>query len=115
MDERLKSALEQANYSVTIQTQKKNHQLRFQNALSYSAEGGTFTVSPALISFVDTLIRNDMADGILIDDRGNPILIPDLKAFLATILDLYQQAANELRSNMEKLKRSRTTKATVGL
>lgn len=115
MDERLKTALEQANYSVTLQNQKKNHQLKFQNSLSYSTDGGTFVVSPQLISFVDTLIRNESTDGILIDTRGNPIFIADLQLFLTTIIDIYHRAANEFLSNIEKLKLARTTSSVVGL
>lgn len=115
MDDRLQRALEQANYNLTIQTQKKNHQLRFQNATVFSTEGGTFTVSQQLISFVDTLIRHDQETAVLIDDRGNPIAIPDLKAFLEQIITIYMEATNELLVNMAKLRKARTAKLAVGL
>jgi type II secretory pathway component HofQ len=115
MDERLQRALEQANYNITLQTQKKNHQLRFQNATAYAAHGGSFSITQQLIAFVDALIRNKQKDSIIIDDRGNPILVPDLKVFLAEIIAIYQEAANELHLSMEKLRKARTTKLAAGL
>lgn len=116
MDERLQKALEQANYSITIQNQKKNLQLRFQNATTYSVNGGTFTVDQALIGFTHALIaRGTTQDVVVIDARGNPILIPDLTAFLDTITTLYWDATNEFFSQMEKLRKARTTKQAVGL
>jgi hypothetical protein len=115
MDERLQRALEQANYNLTIQTQKKNYQLRFQNATVYAAHGGSFVVTPELIAFVDTLIRNNMTDAVLIDERSNPIAVDDLQEFLTAIISVYQEASNELRVNMELLRKARTTKLAAGL
>lgn len=115
MDDRLQKALDQANYNLTIQTQKKNLQFRFQNAITYSVHGGTFTVTPQLIAFVDALSRNEITDSVIIDDRGNPIMIPDVADFLETIISTYQEATNEFYAEMTKLRKARTTKASVGL
>lgn len=114
MDERLEKALEQANYAVTLQNQKRNLQLRFQNALTYSTGGGTFTVSRELISFVHALSQTS-ASGVLIDDRNNPVAIDDLKAFLETVTGVYQEAANDFLAGMTKLRKARTTRQSVEL
>lgn len=114
MDERLKAALEQANYSITLQNQKKNAKLRFENALLYSQNGGTFVISMELVSFVQTLLHVS-TEAILIDSRGNPIMIDDLSSFLDKIIQQYHSATNEYMVSIKGLQSSRTTKASVGL
>jgi hypothetical protein len=112
MDERLERALEQANYVITIQSQKKNIQLRFENAMSYSVNGGTFIISQELIAFVNCMMAQH-TDAILIDVRGNPILIEDLGSFYDQIMQRYTEATQEFYTEYTALRKARTTKAAV--
>ena len=115
MDDRLAKALEQANYSVAIQTQKRNLRLAFTNALTFGHNGGTFVASEKLISFIDALLRADNGSEVVIDERGNPVMIDDLSAFYLRVVETYRTAANEFYAGYEKLRRARTTKAAVGV
>jgi dTDP-4-dehydrorhamnose reductase len=115
MDERLEQALEQANYSVTVQNQKKNFQRRFNEACVYALNGGTFVANHELIAFVHALVATGREDGIVIDQRGNPIEITDLASFADDLIETYTEAANELHFNIEGLKKARRTGKVVGL
>jgi hypothetical protein len=115
MDVRLENALSQANYKAALATQKENTKLRYANALVFATNGGLFSSSPSLISFVDLLINKGETDAILIDDRGNPIMIADLKAFQDGLLTTYHEATNEYYTEFEKLKKARNVKAVAGV
>lgn len=113
MDERLEKALEQANYIATIQNQKKNIQLRFSNNSLYSVNGGTFMVDQQLIAFAKAMIHHDNI--IVIDQRGNPILIEDPSKFYDEIVSKYIEATQEFYTSYSQLRKARNTKAAVGI
>jgi hypothetical protein len=86
MSERLTKALEFANYRLTLNNQLVSLRSKLQTKLIYSINGGTFTITRELITFVDSLIRQkNTTDIVLIDNFQNPIMIEDLEDFLENI------------------------------
>ena len=76
MSERLTKALEFANYRLTLNNQIVALRSKVQTKLIHSINGGTFTISRELITFVDSLIRQDYTEEVvLIDNFQNPIMI----------------------------------------
>ena len=114
IDERLSEALASANYRITLNIQKQNALLKLQHNLTYSTNGGTFNVTPELISFVATLISRGRTETILLDVNNNPIEISDLESFLETIMDIHYECLNEYLVDIRSIVKSRTPKAIVG-
>jgi len=115
MDDRLEKALEYANYKVTVFQQKQNLKLRLDQLLTYAHNGGIFKVSEQLISFVDSILRREVNEVVLIDTRGNPVKIDDLASFQDAIFSLYFEATNEYHAEYEKLRKARSVKQVTGL
>lgn len=115
MDDRLEKALEHGAYRITLGMARKALALKFRNALLYSVNGGIFTVSDTLITFVSTLIQRGHEDAVLIDDKDNPILIEGLAEFLDEITQVYFLAVNDYHAEYEKLRKARTVKTVTGL
>lgn len=114
IDERLSEALASANYRITLNIQKQNALLKLQRNLTHSTNGGTFNVTPELISFVATLISRGRTETILLDVNNNPIEISDLESFLETIMDIHYECLNEYLVDIRSIVKSRTPKAIVG-
>ena len=64
MSERLTKALEFANYRLTLNNQLVSLRSKLQTKLFYSINGGTFTISRELITFVDSLIRQEYTEDV---------------------------------------------------
>jgi len=74
----------------------------------HSINGGTFTISRELITFVDSLIRQDYTEEVvLIDNFQNPIMIEDLKSFLEDITSKYFEVTNDYHAEFVKLRKAR--------
>lgn len=112
-DDRLLKALEHANYKSTLVQQQKNLKLRFINNTLYAHNGGIFTISPALMSMVDLLIRQNQTDAVLIDDKSVPIKINNLKEFLEEIVSVYNEATISYHVEWEALRKARSVEAVV--
>lgn len=115
MDDRLELALAHANFKVSAYQQKQNLKIRLDNLLTYAYNGGIFKVSEQLISFVDVILLRKVSEIVLIDSRGNPILVTDLISFQDNIISLYFEATNEYHVSHEKLKKARTVKQVTDL
>lgn len=115
MNDRLQAALDHANYRSTIAQQKENLRIRCADLLIHAQNGGVFTASPALIGFLDFLIRREETQSVILDDKGNPILIEDLEDFRDALYSTYVEATNEFHQDYEKLRKARSVKAAVGL
>lgn len=113
MDDRLQKALEHSNYQFTLNQQKENIRSRFANALLYAQNGGLFTVSPALIAFVETLSRLGHTDAVITDNKGNPIRIDVLADFLEDIVSTYVEATNEYYTEYEVIRKARSVKGAI--
>ena len=114
IDARLSDALASANYRITLTNQKQNAKLKLQKDLTYSINGGTFSITPELISFVTALLTHNKTHAILLDVNMNPVEIGDLKAFNKTIIGTYYECTNDYLAEFASLQKSRSTKALVG-
>lgn len=106
MSAKLTKALEFANYRVTLNNQQIALKAHIQNLLSYSINGGTFTIDRTLISFCDALLRQGDETAILLDIYDHPIQV-DLKEFLTEVISRYHEATNEYYAEYERLKKAR--------
>jgi len=108
MSERLTKALEFANYRLTLNNQIVALRSKVQTKLIHSINGGTFTISRELITFVDSLIRQNYTEEVvLIDNFQNPIMIEDLKSFLEDITSKYFEVTNDYHAEFVKLRKAR--------
>ena len=101
MSERLTKALEFANYRLTLNNQIQALRAKIQTKLIHSINGGTFTITRELITFVESLIRQEYNDGVvLIDNFQNPI-------FLEDITSKYFEVTNDYHTEFVKLRKAR--------
>ena len=108
MSERLTNALEFANYRLTLNNQIQSLRAKIQTKLIHSINGGTFTITRELITFVESLIRQEYdEDVVLIDNFQNPILIEDLPSFLEDITSKYFEVTNDYHTEFVKLRKAR--------
>jgi hypothetical protein len=80
---------------------------RVQTLLSYSTNGGTFSISHELIAFVKLLVDREMDSAVLLDVYNNPIQIENLNEFQEELISRYFEATNEYFADYSKLKKSR--------
>jgi len=114
MDERLKKALEFSNYMVTLNNQKRLLKETFKEKTVYYFNGGQFTVTKELITFVNMLVeRDNTEDIVLIDDNETPILVNDVEAFLSDLVDTYFTSANEYHAKYQDLISKRSVEKLV--
>ena len=67
MAAKLQTALEFSNYRQTLNNQKDVLKAKTESLLSYSINGGTFTIDRELITFVKVLLDDKHTDAILLD------------------------------------------------
>lgn len=109
MDDRLSKALDFANFKYTLAIQRKTLKEKINAKLTYGHASGIFKIDRSLISFVQMLIDLERTSNVpLIDDNGNPVLIPDLIKFRDEILDRYFTATLEYYEEYQKIKTSRS-------
>lgn len=113
IDVRLTAAIEQSNYRITLATQKQNLLLKLKANLIYSMGGGIFNITPELICFVSLMQNEDSL--VLIDNNDNPILIEDVKKFLADITSKYTEFTNSHFMAVKELNKKRNPTAIIGL
>jgi hypothetical protein len=114
MDERLEKALQFANFMVTLNNQKRSLREKYQTNCVFYQNGGTFTITKDLITFVKTLVDlNNTTDIVVIDDNELPIRIDNMNEFLSNIVDQYFMATNSYYNEYENLKKNRTIEALV--
>lgn len=114
MDERLQKALEFSNYMVTLNNQKRMLKEKFKEDTVYYFNGGQFTLTKDLITFVSMLVeRDNTEDIVLIDDNETPILVSDLEDFLTDIIDVYFSAANYYHASYKDLMKKRSVNKLI--
>lgn len=106
MSTRLSKALEFANYRTTLNNQQSQLKAKIQSLLSYSINGGTFTIDVPLITFCKQLIDEKQKQVILLDIYNNPIQI-DVEKFYEEIRSRYFEVTNEYYVEYEKLRKAR--------
>jgi hypothetical protein len=108
MDERLSQALEFSNYITTINNQKRMIKEKYFQSLIYFCQGGQFTITKELITFVTLLVEKGNVENIvLVDDNDTPIQINDLEMFLDEILSKYFETANTYHQKYTELAKNR--------
>ena len=115
MDERLVKAQEFANYRVTLQRKQEVLKLKMQNALQFSSDGGTFRITPELISFAKLQMDEGLDSTILLDTNENPIFIINLKKFYEDIYSKYFEAMNDYQREYAKLRKARRVASIVDM
>jgi len=111
MDERLEKALEFSNYMVTLNNQKRALKEKFYNECVFYDNGGTFTITKEMITFVKVLIDKGNKDAVLIDDNDLPIRIENLEKFYEDLVTNYFEASNSYYTEYQKLKTKRSVEA----
>lgn len=107
MSTRLTKALEFANYRVTLNNQQAQLKAKTQSLLSYSINGGTFTIDLTLITFCKQLINEDQNEVVLLDIYNNPISIANVDTFYEEITSRYYEVTNDYYAEYEKLRKAR--------
>lgn len=108
MDERIKKALEFANYRTTLFNTKENIKLKVETILTHAVNGGIFRSTLELINFTKLLIDQGRETVVLIDINGNPIEITDIPGLHDILLDKYFRATNYYHVEYSKLKKARS-------
>ena len=114
MSTRLTKALEFANYRTTLNNQQAQLRAKTQSLLSYSINGGTFTIDLQLITFCKQLADAGKTDVVLLDIYQNPIRV-NVKEFHEEILSRYFEATNDYYVEFEKLRKSRKVHKVLDL
>jgi hypothetical protein len=114
MSTRLTQALEFANYRVTLNNQQAALRAKTQSLLSYSINGGTFTIDRTLLNFCKLLLDEQQNEAVLLDIYNNPIKI-DVKSFYDEVLSRYFEVTNDYYAEYEKLRKSRKVHKVLDL
>lgn len=108
MDDRLKQATEHANYARTIAAQRGLLLTQYETAILAAHNGGVFRCDPALITFIDMLIRDGYESFPIMTTTNVPVMIENLEEFRAMIFAKHATAMTEFNQGMAKLKKART-------
>ena len=114
MSTRLTKALEFANYRVTINNQQAQLKAKTQSLLSYSINGGTFTIDISLITFCKQLLDQGQKQVVLLDIYKNPIQI-EVESFYEEIQSRYFEVTNDYYAEYEKLRKARKVHKVLDL
>ena len=116
MDERLEKAIEFSNYVVTLNNQKRLLKEEYEENLLYYYDGGQFTITKELVTFVGLLVNNGNTENVVLtDDNCIPINVKDLSKFYEDIIDAYFSASNSYFTKYDNLKKQRSVEKLVGL
>lgn len=110
MEPQIEKAFEIANFMTTLASQKRILQEEYENTLLCYYNGGTFKASQELIAFVSVLTTEHY---IFVDENTTPILVTDLKEFVAKLLAQHTEANNLFFSKYQKLIKSKKVESLV--
>jgi len=114
MAAKLQTALEFSNYRQTLNNQKEVLKAKTESLLSYSINGGTFTIDRELITFVKVLLDDKHTDAVLLDIYNHPIAI-DLQNFYGEIMSRYFEVTNDYYVEYEKIRKARKVSSVLDL
>lgn len=112
MDEKLKKALDFANFQNTFANQKRILSDKYQNDLMYYNNGGKFTVTKELVNFVYVMQATGQTNVHIADDNQTPIEI-SVNDFLDDILSVYFTATNEYHTAYKNLSMNRSVDGLI--
>lgn len=116
MDLQIKKAFETAEYMAVLSSQKNILKEEFSQNLCYYCNGGSFTLSKELITFVKLLLdANQLENVVLIDNNNIPVNIVNLKDFFEEILSLHIQATNLYYTKYNLLIKNRKVESLVDI
>jgi hypothetical protein len=104
MDQRLKKALEHADYVTTFKNQKRVLLEKFNKESTIYYEGGQYTATRELIASIKTIDSH-----IFIDNNNIPIRILNRGEFYNTLIDAYESALESYNKEYQKLVKSERT------
>jgi hypothetical protein len=107
MDPQLAEAINSAESRISFTNQQESLRARTRQSFSYFLNGGSFTISQQLISFLSTLCTLGRTSGVLLDDYDNAIRIDDIPQFLNDVVDKYFDVTNQYYMDLAKLKKTR--------
>lgn len=108
MDERIEKAFQVANYMATLSNQRRIITEEFNQRIIYYTNGGTFKITPELISFTKTVLELGHTEDVAFVDSNNfPVLINDVQAFFDNIVVLYFESVNEYAAKIAEIKSKR--------
>jgi hypothetical protein len=113
MDERLKQALEHANYRQTLGIERQRLKDRALAELVIAHNGGIFTVDRTLIGFINSIKDYDTA--VILDDNDYPVAIESLQDFHDKITGVYFEVTNRYLTDYNSIKQKRTAAKLVDL
>ena len=109
MDERLKKALDSANFMLTFNNQKELIKQTFKESCLYHENGHRFTVDRELVSFLSIVLSKGMkTDFVILDDMDIPYMITDVEVFLDKLFQVYTESTRQYIADYSKLKSTRS-------
>lgn len=116
MDEKIEKAFDVANYMATLSNQRRVILEEFNQKTIFYINGGTFKITPELISFVHLMIENDHIEDVAFIDANNfPIVVENVQTFYTDIVDIYFNAVNEYAVKFLEIKNKRRIEDIVSL
>jgi hypothetical protein len=115
MEDRLKNALEFANYRQTLNNQLHKIKLRTEGNLVISKNGGTFRVDQEFICFLDFLNRSSMSEATILDSNMIPVQITDVSAFLKEVSTRYFEVTNDYYRDFQSIRKARNVRTMLDL
>ena len=113
MEDALSKALEFANFSATLNTQKTILKNKYNDNCALYFKGGKFTVSMTLFSFVSDLLSHNVESTVIVDDNDTPIDIDNVQEFFDLVKNKYATASNIYLSEYKKLTSQRSIEGLV--
>ena len=109
MDERLKKALDSANFMLTFNNQKELIKQTFKESCLYHENGHRFTVDRELVSFLSIVLSKGIkTDFVILDDMDIPYMISDVGVFSDKIFQVYTDSTRQYIADYSKLKSTRS-------
>jgi len=112
MDRSIDDALKNSKYRLTLLNQFEQLRYKLKTKLHYSANGGTFSITPELIAFVDVMSK-DSNEAIIIDNSDSPIFIDDLATFKSEICKIYNTVTKAIYEEFTELRKARNCAAAA--
>lgn len=100
----------------TLSNQRRVILEEFNQKTVYYTNGGTFKITPELISFVNITLGHGYVDDVPFIDANNfPIIIPNVQEFYDSIVNVYFQSLNEYSIKFAEIKNKRRIEDIVSL